>query len=413
MAKRAASYSVIVGGHICLDIIPSIQGGPFQMVPGKLLNIGEAALSTGGAVANTGLALHRLGIPVQLMGKVGNDFFGEAILSILKKQHESLAEGMIVAEGEPSSYSIVINPPHVDRMFLHCTGANDTFQADDITAEALQEAGLFHFGYPPLMRRMYEHGGAELSRLMQKAKEAGATTSMDMAKPDPDAKAGQLDWRLLLADVLPYVDLFLPSIEEILYMLRRETYEAMKESHGSEQLIEHVEASLLAELSSELLAMGAAIVVFKLGEHGLYMRTTSEAARLESTGRCGPKENAAGWLNRELYVPCFKVEVVGTTGAGDCTIAGFLAGFLQGLQPEETLLGAVGTGACNVERPDAVSGIPTWAVVQARIAAGWESYPPKPAFAGARIPLPMNTAVWQGTRDLGTTNESVKGAKKL
>ncbi|MFF2479852.1 carbohydrate kinase family protein [Paenibacillus sp. NPDC058071] len=401
-------YSVIVGGHVCLDIIPTVQGGGFQMIPGKLVDVGQAVISTGGAVANTGIALHRLGMPVRLMGKVGNDIFGEAVLAVFRKEGEGLADGMIVAEGEPTSYSIVISPPGIDRMFLHCTGANDTFHSSDVEMEALEDAGLFHFGYPPLMRQMYVDDGAELIRLMRKVKEAGLTTSLDLAKPDPDSAAGQVNWKAILTAVLPDVDLFHPSIEEILYMLRRERYEAMLQQYGSERLIEHVDGELLEELSSELLRMGAAIVVLKLGEHGLYMRTTANAARLAETGRYSPQLQN-NWLNRELYIPCFQVEVAGTTGAGDCTIAGFLAGFVQGLTPEETIIGAVGAGACNVERPDATSGIQAWQSVQGRIAAGWAQHRPKPYLGGFQTDVYSDTMIYSGPKDqVLTVDEKVE-----
>ncbi|GGG61254.1 carbohydrate kinase family protein [Paenibacillus radicis (ex Gao et al. 2016)] len=396
MDNGAAPYPIIVGGHICLDIIPAIPGGPFSMAPGKLLNIGQASLSTGGAVANTGLALQRLGLPVKLMGKVGDDFFGQAILSIIGDRQQELTEGMIVAAGEASSYSIVINPPQVDRMFLHCTGANDTFKAEDVTDESLEEAGLFHFGYPPLMRHMYENGGAELAELMRRAKAAGVTTSMDMAKPDTDAPSGQVDWREILARTLPDVDLFLPSVEEILFMLRRDVYDGMIASVGSDQLLSHIDAAMLEALSSELLDMGAAIVALKLGEYGLYVRTTASEERMARLGRYQPRQVAC-WLNRELYVPCFRVEVAGTTGAGDCTIAGFLAGFVQGLSPEDTVIGAVATGACNVEQPDATSGIPAWRDVQSRLQAGWAAYPPRADFSHFHVSSQGNAVIYDGS----------------
>ncbi len=368
------------------------------MVPGKLVDVGQAVLATGGAVANTGLALHRIGIPVQLMGKIGNDILGEAILSIFRKEHADLGNGMIIAEDESTSYSIVISPPDTDRMFLHCTGANDTFNSEDVKTSTLASAGLFHFGYPPLMRQMYQNDGAETIRLMRKAKNAGVTTSLDLAKPDPDSTAGQLDWNPILKKVLPYVDLFFPSIEEILFMLRRDQYEAMLEQHGSDRLIEQVDGDLLRDLSSELVQMGAAVVVLKLGEHGLYMRTTADEARLSQTGKYAPL-NKDKWANRELYIPCFQVGVAGTTGAGDCTIAGFLAGFAQRLSPEEVLIGAVGIGACNVEQPDATSGILPWEAVQERISVGWLQYVPKPYLSEFKpIPNP-NVMVYQRPRD--------------
>lgn len=376
MDSRQVPYPILVGGHICLDMIPAFHGTAFDLSPGKLHNIGKSIMATGGAVANTGLALHRLGVPVRLMGKIGNDFFGKAILLILENQHPSLSKWMLVSEEEATSYTIVISPPRVDRMFLHCTGANDSFGAGDVSDETLCEAGLFHFGYPPLMRRMYEEEGDELAALLQRAKAAGTTTSLDMAMPDPESAAGQVDWRRVLKKVLRYVDIFQPSVEEILFMLFREEAEERAGKHGGDPLTEHIDAILLQQLAAELLEMGAAVVVLKLGEHGLYLRTSASSSRLENMGRYRP-DNIESWLDRELYAPCFEVQVAGTTGAGDCTIAGFLAGFIQRLDPEDVLIGAVGTGAFNVEHRDATSGIPTWEEVQSRIASGWKQHAPK------------------------------------
>lgn len=377
----AAMAEIVVAGHICLDIIPAMTGGKQGqgigelLVPGKLVDIGSAHLSTGGAVSNTGLALHRLGSKVKLMGKVGNDLFGDAILNALNGYGEALADGMIVAPAEHTSYTIVISPPGVDRIFLHCTGANDTFSADDVAGESLIGARLFHFGYPPLMRAMYEDRGAELERLLSHAKASGLTVSLDLARPDPDSPAGRVDWQTVLRRVLPYVDAFLPSFEEILYMLRPDDYRRLSELHGTTELLAYADGPMLSSLSEELLGMGAAIVGLKLGEHGLYLRTTSSPERLANMGSCAPDPNAPesnSWLGRELLAPCYRVEVVGTTGAGDCTIAGFLAGLTKGIAVEEALLGAVGVGACNVEQADAVSGVPGWDDVRRRIASGWE-----------------------------------------
>jgi sugar/nucleoside kinase (ribokinase family) len=96
--------------------------------------VGAAALSTGGAVSNVGLALHRLGIGTQLMGKIGRDLFGQAIAQVVASFDPHLTAGMIVDDAAVSSYAVVINPPGVDRVFLHCPGANDTFGACNIEA---------------------------------------------------------------------------------------------------------------------------------------------------------------------------------------------------------------------------------------------------------------------------------------
>ncbi|WP_261807702.1 carbohydrate kinase family protein [Paenibacillus sp. N3.4] len=90
-----------------------------MLVPGKLVDVGPAVTATGGAVSNTGLALHRPGIRASLMGKIGDDMFGTVILELLRQQDRRLTEGMIVSGDEHTSYSVVINPPGIDRVFLH------------------------------------------------------------------------------------------------------------------------------------------------------------------------------------------------------------------------------------------------------------------------------------------------------
>jgi len=390
---------VIVAGHICLDIIPSLSedgagvGLDRLLAPGKLVAAGPAVLSTGGAVSNTGIALHRLGVAVSLMGKVGNDLFGRAVLEQLRRQGAALADRMIVAAGEHTSYSVVISPPGIDRMFLHCTGANDTFRAADLKRDALHGARLFHFGYPPLMKRMYADGGAELADMMREVKRMGLTTSLDMARPDPESEAGRADWNAILARSLPDVDVFMPSLEEILFMLNRPLHDRLAAAGG--RLADEIDGSALSELSDRLIGMGAAIVLLKLGEEGLYLRTADEA-RIRRMGKCAP-ENVAQWAQREMLATCYRVEVAGTTGAGDCTIAGFLAGLLKGLSPESAMQSAVAVGACNVERKDATSGVPSWETVQERIRSGWPKHPSRLSLPGWRYH--DDADLWIGPND--------------
>ena len=365
--------TVIVAGHICLDIIPrlaDISREAFErsFTPGHLVECGPVALATGGAVSNVGLALHRLGIPTQLMGKIGGDLFGQAVRQIIAAHGRELADGMIVDPLAATSYTVIINPPQVDRIFLHYAGPNDTFAADDVRYDLAAAARLFHFGYPPLMRRMYADGGAELAAIMARVRSGGATTSLDLTFPDPSAASGRADWPAILRRSLPYVDIFLPSIEEILFMLRRPTYEALQRQFGVDMLA-GITPALLSDLAAELLTMGARIVGLKLGDRGFYLRTAGRAA-LADLGRAAPADPAA-WADRELWAPCFQAAVVGTTGAGDATIAGFLAGLLRGLGPAEALTAAAAVGACCVEAADALSGIRPWDETLQRVAAGW------------------------------------------
>jgi sugar/nucleoside kinase (ribokinase family) len=246
-------------------------------------------------------------------------------------------------------------------MFLHSPGCNGTFTSADVPDEALSDARLLHFGYPPLMESMYSDDGAELERLFRRAKERGLITSLDMSLPDADAPSGRADWRRILERVLPHVDVFLPSIEELLFMLERQTFEQLRGAIWAT-----LPSGIFERLASPALKMGAKVVGIKAGSRGLFLKTASDVSSLGL---------GAEWNERELWAPCFCVEVVGTTGAGDATIGGFLMGLLQGMGPEDALNAGVASGACCCEQPDAVSGIKSWEETRARVEAGWRRIP--------------------------------------
>jgi sugar/nucleoside kinase (ribokinase family) len=376
--------SVIVAGHLCLDIFPGfdhLPPGKFLdlLQPGKMITAGPVTLSTGGAVSNTGLALVKLGIPTQLIGKIGRDPFGEAVCRIVGGYGPGLTAGMVVDPDSGTSYTICLSPPGMDRMFLHWAGANETFSPHDIDYDVLHQAALFHFGYPPVMRQFYQNGGAGLVEMLRRAKETGVTTSLDLTFPDPLSESARQDWGSIFRAALPYTDVFAPSLGELLFLLHRPVYDCL--SAGGD-LLSQATPELLHELAGEILGMGAKIVLLKLGDGGAYLRTASQAS-LAEMGRAAP-DDLGSWARRELLAPCFRVDVVGTTGAGDATIAGFLSALLRGLTPENALNTAVAVGACNVEAADALSGLPTWPSLTARLEAGWD-----------RLPGRISIADWQ------------------
>jgi sugar/nucleoside kinase (ribokinase family) len=375
---------VVVAGHICLDIIPCfdhLPAGQFLdlLKPGKMITAGPATLSTGGAVSNTGLALVKLGIPTRLSGKIGRDPFGEAVCRVISSYDPELISGMVVDPDSSTSYTICLSPPGMDRMFLHWSGANETFSPDDIDYQTISHAALFHFGYPPVMRQFFQNDGAGLVEMLRRAKETGVTTSIDLTFPDPLSDSARSDWGAIFAAALPYTDIFAPSVGELLFMLHRPVFDRLS---ANGDLLCQVTPVLLHDLSDEILALGAKIVLLKLGDCGAYLRTADQTA-LADMGRAAP-DDLISWEQRELLAPCFRVNVVGTTGSGDATIAGFLSALLRGMPADEALTIAVAVGACNVEAADALSGLPTWASLQERLEAGWD-----------RLPTRIPTTGWQ------------------
>ncbi len=362
--KYQDGKKVVVAGHISLDITPVFKnscGQKFSALlrPGKLLRVGKAQVSTGGAVSNTGLGLHALGGNVLLMAKVGIDDFG---LILKEKIRQSGCESSILAvEGESTSYTVVIAPKGFDRFFLHDPGCNDTFCCRDVDFDQVAQASHFHFGYPTLMRRFYEHEGEELVELFRRVKKLSLTTSLDLTAVDPDSEAAGCDWEKILAAVLPYVDFFVPSIEELGYMLDKELYDKWQERAGGEDITSILSLSEDVEvLADRALKLGAKAVLLKCGAAGMYLKT--EAGHFMK-----------GWGDIACFQNSFVPDrILSATGAGDTSIAAFIKAMLDGLRPEECLELAAATGASCVTAYDAVSGLLPFEILKEKIQKGWE-----------------------------------------
>ena len=366
---------VIAAGHICLDITPVFPDKKVKKIsevlsPGKLIQMGEADVHTGGAVANTGLAMKILGADVTLMGKVGNDAFGNMVCSILKQYDAE--DGMIMSDTESTSYSVILAVPGIDRIFLHNPGANHTFHAADIPQSMLKDAALFHFGYPPLMKSMFEDDGEELVRIMKQAKEAGAATSLDLAAVDPESEAGKVDWEKILERVLPYVDFFLPSVEELCYMLDKERFGEWQERAKGKDITEILDIDTdVRPLADQCMNFGAKVLLIKCGAPGMYYRTADRRTLLDISSRTELELNS--WASREgverSYVP---ERILSATGAGDTSIAAFLTAMLEGYSLEQALHLSAATGASCVAAYDALSGLKSFEELEMKINAGWQ-----------------------------------------
>ena len=262
----------------------------------------------------------------------------------------------------------MLAPRGLDRFFLHDPGCNDTFGYEDVDLQKAGEAVHFHFGYPPIMRRFYQDDGEELVRLYKKIKSMGLTTSLDLVAVDPDSEAAGKDWETILERVLPYVDFFLPSIEELGYMLDRPMYCRWQERAGGEDVTGILSLKEDVEpLASRALSMGARCVLLKCGAAGMYLKTAPGPVWKE----CLP--DFAGWEDvshfEDSYVPdC----VLSGTGAGDTSIAAFIKAMLDGCAPIECVRLAAATGASCVTAYDALSGLLSFGELRQKIKAGWE-----------------------------------------
>lgn len=390
-------YDVVAAGHICLDVTPAIPDTGVTRVeqlfrPGAIVNVGPCTVSTGGPVSNTGIGLVKLGCRVAFMAKVGDDDYGRIVRRLLETSGS--AAGIRTTAGADTSYTVALCPPGIDRIFLHCPGTNDTFGADDVNFDLVKQAGLFHLGYPPLMRRLYEDGGTQLVEIFKRAKAAGATTSLDMSLPDPHSPSGKAPWEEILKRLLPHVDIFLPSLEESFFMLHRDEFLRRKEQHAGHDLLDHIRPDESSAMAARFLEFGAGMTALKCGRRGYYFRT-GDARVFARFGRAKPG-NVQRWARRELWHPAVTVAPIrSATGSGDSSIAGFLTAFLRGCDLEDCLRTANCVGAQNLTALDATSGIRKWEETWARVQGGLKTEPLE--VAGWRHDAKKN--IWVGPHD--------------
>jgi len=355
-------YDVIVAGHICLDMIPGFADFHVKelsklFVPGKLIEIDKMVVSTGGVVSNTGLNLKKLGMKVVLMGKIGDDPLGKIVLDILNQREAE--KDIIISKGEGTSYTIVLAPPGIDRIFLHNTGANNTFSSDDIDYNKVKKAYLFHLGYPTVMKLLYSNNGAELINIYKKVKEMDVITSMDVTLPDLESEGGKADWKGILKNLLPYIDIFIPNIEEAMFILNREKFIKISKQAKVRDAIDLYKQEEIEDLSKQFLELGVKIICLKAGHKGSYCRTASAEQIAPLKGIL--KDKIENWSNRELWKTIFEVSDFGSaTGAGDSFTAGFLAAFIKEHSIEDALKIATCVGAQCVSSMDALTGVKTW-----------------------------------------------------
>mgnify|MGYP004695607737 CR=1 FL=1 len=340
-----------VAGSVCLDINPVFRAGqPVWLEEGKQTDLDDMRITLGGCVGNTGLALYRLGLPVKVFCKVGNDSLGSFVNEMLRN---SGIEAVVERSDEKSSASVIISPPGKDRMILHKSGASQTITENDIPDDFFSGMSLFHFGYPPKMKRLWADNGTGMAKLLERVHANGVATSVDMCMPNAGDSADSL------TSFLRHTDIFLPSYEEMLRLLRPDEYERVNRIAAGNNLIEYIDERTIAEIAEWALGMGVHIILLKLGKKGLYLRTGDKASSVPGL------ELGSEWNGRELWMaPKLIRKPVSTIGAGDTAIAGFLASVLSSYDPELAMSVASCTAAECIESSDRGHNMPSLDVIR-------------------------------------------------
>lgn len=345
-------YDAVIAGYLCVDLVPEFlkneAGTSISDIlkPGKLIEIDGLDFSLGGVVPNTGLAMKRFNKKVFLNGLIGNDFIGEIAKEWLDKYN--LSKGINITEISGTAFSIVIAPPGVDRIFLESPGCSRIFDTEFIDFDAVSQSRIFHFGYPPLLRKFYLNQGEELLSLFSRVQKMGVVTSLDFSLPDPQSESGKQNWLQIMQRILPYTDIFVPSLEEILQVMMPDEYDKILSFVGSSEFIDHIPLSIIREIGHTIIDYGARILLIKAGHRGSYF-LTGDISSINQRGKFNLNES--DWNYCELWCkvyPADPARIKNATGAGDTAVAAFLSAILEGRTSEETMRFASMAGRNNL-----------------------------------------------------------------
>lgn len=263
---------VLAIGDVNVDLIL-----PFHMPKrGKQVIVGDFQIHGGGCAANFSLACANLGAQSKLVGRVGDDVFGEFVLKELNKYGVDTRD-VVTSEGGKTGVTVALIRG-AERSFITYRGENAAFSRRDIGIGKI-DADLVHIPSFFLLEKLRP----SYVELAKAAKKSGAVVSFDTGW-DPFRK---WDRTKFLIKTLENFDIFLPNIDEARAILGLH--------RGGE-----------VQLARKFLNLGIKAVAIKEGERGSFVTNGSKFARIRP----------------------FKTKVVDSTGAGDVFNAAFLMAYL-------------------------------------------------------------------------------------
>ncbi len=285
--------SVVVIGELNLDLI--VMGAERMPRPGEEIIVDRMELTLGSSSAITACQLAKLGNDVVFVSKVGDDDFGRRALEFLREKGVS-TESIIVDESLATGLTISTTLG-TERAMLTVMGCIQELRYGDIDLGLLRGRQHVHISSFYLQRSLRP----DVARILAEAKEMGLSTSLDTGWPHEGESIRDPD------PVWPVLDVFLPNEEEA---------ELLSERPDLDGALDYFAARVPT-------------VVVKLGPEGAIARKGDETVRREG----------------------FEVEVVDTTGAGDSFNAGFLHGYLSGMDLAECVDLGNACGALSTRAP--------------------------------------------------------------
>ena len=291
--------NICVIGSLNMDLVVKVDTMPKG---GQTLIGSNFKEVPGGKGANQAVAMARLGGNVSMIGKVGNDGFGQTLLNALKT--DNVNTDYIGIEEGPTGVALITVDKNAENSIVVAPGANFKVAVEDIdnNIESINNSDIVVVQLETPLETI-KYG-------LKKAKEAGKYTILN---PAPAV--------VLEDEIIKNVDLLTPNETEL-------------------EILSGVEINTeddIKRAAQIMIDKGVKELIVTLGSKGsLYIN----------------KE-------RSMFKSAYKVQAVDTTAAGDSYTGALSVAFANGKNIEEAMDFASKVGALSVMKEGAQSSLPT------------------------------------------------------
>ncbi len=303
--------TVVVFGSINMDLVVR---SPRLPLPGETLTGYSFETVPGGKGANQAVAVARLGMPTEMVGRVGNDPFGQDLLTALKQSGVG-CDRVLVDPNSGSGVAAIAVDDASENTIVIVPGANGRVDPSDIERLISALAGA---------RVLMLQLEVPLPMVLAAAKAAKAAGVVVMLDPAPVPTH-------LPAELYPLIDIITPNQVE------------------ASQLVGFAVETLndAAQAATILQRRGVGTVITKLGKQGAVCMTAGET----------------------FQIPTFPVTAVDTVAAGDAFNGGLAAGLAAGRSLQQATTQASAVAALSVTKAGAQPSLPTQEALQEFLAA--------------------------------------------
>jgi len=295
--------SIVVVGSVNLDLVCMGKRIP---APGETVTGDQFHTFHGGKGANQAVAASRLGYPVSMIAKVGDDEFGAQLRQGLEEADVDITS-VGTARGTASGVALISVDAQGQNSITVIPGANGRLSPKD------------------------------LDRALPRLRNAGiilAQLEVPMETVERLAEIAERHQIPLMLDPAPARPIPAKLLRRVAYLSPNETEAATLCGTGRADLT----VKNAPEYAEKLLKTGAANVILKMGARGAFV-ACADGLRVMVSG--------------------FKVPVVDSTAAGDAFNGGLAVALMRGMKLEEAVRFAAAVGAVSVTRAGAQPAMPT------------------------------------------------------